>query len=381
VKILFICSSLEQGKDGVGDYTRRLAVEMIRNGHQVAALTLNDKHITKEDDTSQDADGITLRVLRIPSIYTVEQRYSKLSAFFNDFNPDLVSLQYSGFGFHKYGLPYDMLTRFRSVIGETKLHIMFHELWCGMAASAGIKERILGKLQELFLKLLLTKLKPNSVFTSIQYYADCLKQLGIYSSVVPIFGTISLDEFGSEAELSELADRIGLSDALNSPSNWLILGFFGTVYPCMGLDALIQSAATAATQINKKLGILLIGHNRGQDINALVQNMDNVTVWKTGLLNEAMINQMMRTADIGVVTSAVDGLNKSTTAIAWMERGIPVIVSGEDQAYSKEQMELLGVYQIKTETDVKDAFNNKGSLMPAGRIAYVADEYGKLDKV
>ena len=43
MKLLFLCSSLEPGRDGVGDYTRRLAGECLRQGHEVRLLSLNDK--------------------------------------------------------------------------------------------------------------------------------------------------------------------------------------------------------------------------------------------------------------------------------------------------------------------------------------------------
>ena len=32
MKIVFICGCLEPGKDGVGDYTRRLSAELIDHG-------------------------------------------------------------------------------------------------------------------------------------------------------------------------------------------------------------------------------------------------------------------------------------------------------------------------------------------------------------
>jgi hypothetical protein len=42
LKILFVCSCLEPGLDGVGDYTRRLAVELVALGHSCTLLALAD---------------------------------------------------------------------------------------------------------------------------------------------------------------------------------------------------------------------------------------------------------------------------------------------------------------------------------------------------
>ena len=44
MNILFICGSAEPGKDGVGDYTRRLCGELLRTGHRTRILALCDNH-------------------------------------------------------------------------------------------------------------------------------------------------------------------------------------------------------------------------------------------------------------------------------------------------------------------------------------------------
>jgi hypothetical protein len=48
MKIIFLCGSLEPGCDGVGDYTRRLAGELIKQGHHIAAVALNDQYLQEE---------------------------------------------------------------------------------------------------------------------------------------------------------------------------------------------------------------------------------------------------------------------------------------------------------------------------------------------
>mgnify|MGYP003474349261 CR=1 FL=1 len=44
MKILFICGSLEPGKDGVGDYTRRFCGELLKMNYEVQILSINDLH-------------------------------------------------------------------------------------------------------------------------------------------------------------------------------------------------------------------------------------------------------------------------------------------------------------------------------------------------
>ena len=48
MKIAFLCGSLEPGFDGVGDYVRMLASEVIVQGHQAVIVAINDTHLKKE---------------------------------------------------------------------------------------------------------------------------------------------------------------------------------------------------------------------------------------------------------------------------------------------------------------------------------------------
>ncbi|MBC8041217.1 MAG: hypothetical protein H7Y06_11790, partial [Opitutaceae bacterium] len=52
MKILFFCTSLELGCDGVGDYTRRLAGECAARGHDCTLIALNDTYVTRASDTT-----------------------------------------------------------------------------------------------------------------------------------------------------------------------------------------------------------------------------------------------------------------------------------------------------------------------------------------
>lgn len=63
--ILFICGSVEPGKDGVGDYTRRLSGELIRIGHEVKILSLCDHQGTSFLTEFQEIEGTKVAVNRI----------------------------------------------------------------------------------------------------------------------------------------------------------------------------------------------------------------------------------------------------------------------------------------------------------------------------
>lgn len=374
MKIVFLCSSLEAGRDGVGDYTRRLAGQLIRQGHEIRAFALNDNFIFKINEKVQYFENIELPVLRMPAVMDAKQKYSYLKKHIENFEPDLISLQYVGFGFNKYGLPIDMLFLLRPAIANKKLHIMFHELWCGMSDQAGKKEKLLGVFQRFFLKLISNRLKPATVFTSIDTYASYLKQIDISARVVPIFGNIPVDETVNSRDWLTLSQNAGFTPLLTDPEEWLIIGFFGTIYNRFAFEHIIELAADAAKNEGLKFGVVTIGHTRGMDIKELVSKIENAAYWHTGALPAGLINSAMGLINLGVVTSPVDGIDKSGSAVAWMERGIPILISAEDKTYHPE-MEDKGIYQVNSIEDVINAFNSRNNLAPQSRLSSVADAY------
>ncbi len=375
MKITFICASLQSGRDGVGDYVRRLACEIIKQGHQAEAVALNDTYVTLIKKEVQQLNNVHLPVLRLSASLTPVDKYRHLHNRLEAFNPDMVSLQYVGFGFNKYGLPVDILLKLHKTLDKRRLHLMLHELWCGMAATAGQKEKILGETQKLFLKILIKKLKPEAIFTSIQPYRRFLQNIGIKATVVPIFGNIPADENGNEDDWMHLVDETGISPLIKDPKSWLLLGFFGTTYSCVGLNELLEMAVLAAKSRGLKLGVLFIGNNRDQATLNLIKSIPDATFWQTGALSTGMINRCMQLVNIGIVTSPVDGINKSGSALAWMERGIPVLIAQADKHYDEHTMAKQGIYQATSPDVILRACKIKEQLVPANNLKKAAAAY------
>ena len=63
MKLVFICGSLEPGKDGVGDYVYILARELIDLGHTCLLIALNDQFLETSSNSKsnlfQFAENIT----------------------------------------------------------------------------------------------------------------------------------------------------------------------------------------------------------------------------------------------------------------------------------------------------------------------------------
>jgi hypothetical protein len=376
MKIAFICGSLEPGRDGVGDYTCRLAGELNRGGHQVAIVAFHDQFVATVQNEIRTVSSFHVPVLRLPATMPAKERLTAAEKALLSFCPDWVSLQFVNFGFHRYGLPFELF-RLKRFTEKSKLHIMFHELWCGMSPTAGVKERILGRLQKGFTKRLLSTLKPARVFTNVVPYCDHLKQFKTTPVLAPIFGNIDLLDHGTEEEWNQIAQACNFNPKLNG-QDWLILGFFGAVYSCEGFESLVRHAAQAAATLGKSFGILRIGkpNERLQDVLKILQN---VHYWETGILSPGMVNRFMSYVDCGVITTPANKLDKSGSAIAWLERGIPILVPAGDETYQKQEMLRQGVVQVLNVSDVIITLQiKKDSIKQDQRLQENAQLYAAL---
>jgi hypothetical protein len=378
MKIIFICGSVEQGRDGVGDYTIQLASELIREGHNVSVIALYDKFQSDIIEIEIAQGNISIPVLRIPTGIVNNQRGLVAKKWVDKYKPDWISLQYVGFSFQKYGLPAGMMFIVKRLSKHARLHVMYHELWCGMARTADLKEKSLGLAQKIFARFFINVLKPKAISTSIKPYMDDLAKLGVSATIIPIFGNIPLDTLVTEDDWHALVNSKQLQAFTSIEKEYLILGFFGSIYPCVGLNLLLKDAGAAAERKGYHLGILSIGNGRGADVSELVKNIPRALVVKTGPLSANMVNKVMELVDLGVITSPVDGINKSGGAIAWMERGIPVIYSRDDKSEQEEYMRNFGAFRISDADQVLRAYEQKNKLAKASRLKTVAQEYVNL---
>ena len=99
MRILFFCGSLEPGRDGVGDYTRRLAGEIKRQGHDATIVAINDNYVKYKFAGIQISEGMELLVLRVPAIWTLKKRSEDIKSWINEINPEWLSLQFVPFQF------------------------------------------------------------------------------------------------------------------------------------------------------------------------------------------------------------------------------------------------------------------------------------------
>jgi len=123
VRIAYLTTCLEPGRDGVGDYTWGLAEECAGLGHEVFRMALNDPYA--ESALAESS------YIRLGASMAWEGRIAKARQALEEFAPDFISLQFVCYGFHPRGVDWRLADHLKEIVGNIPLQMMFHELWIG----------------------------------------------------------------------------------------------------------------------------------------------------------------------------------------------------------------------------------------------------------
>jgi glycosyltransferase involved in cell wall biosynthesis len=117
VRVLFLTPGWPPAQNGVGDYTHSLSAELVKRGIEVSVLTPSKLHFMGR------------RLAATSSVIGAGPRWDwpllfALAPKIENLNPDLIHLQYEGFGFHQsFILPY-----FLRLLKAPKVTTL-HEVW------------------------------------------------------------------------------------------------------------------------------------------------------------------------------------------------------------------------------------------------------------
>lgn len=308
MKIVFLCGSLESGRDGVGDYTRRLASEVLRQNHEARIIALNDKSIKELVIEKQNDKGIKISVLRIPKSTSSKQRYSLAKEWIESFNPEWLSLQYVPFSFHEKGLPLNLIKNLRYLSKNRRWHIMFHELWIG---KEGLKKSVVSILQKSIIKHSLKLLRPLIIHTHLPIYYDELKKISSRVNKLPLFSSISK-----------------FPHSIKQNNDVFKVAFFSQASCENSVLTFLSKLNFELVQNKKKLEILFIGEKRDsmQKLEEMLKKNINfqIPVKYTGFLKEEALSQIIQTCDIGMTPTPQHALGKSSSTAAFFAHGVPV---------------------------------------------------------
>lgn len=306
MRIAFVCAGAEPGGDGVGDYTRRLAGELQRRGLDAAILALNDRALGYG---LQRGDN-ELRLSRVTP-WSVRMREAR--EFLAEFRPEVLSLQYVGYGFDSRGLPLGLAAKLRTLAAGVPWHVMFHELW--IEPEGAWTHRMLSRLQKAHIVDLCRALAPKVVHTSNPYYAARLELEGIPCGELPLFGNIPVVPHESPRRADE----------------WVFV-FFGSLRRGWNPEPLFSKIESARATAGKKSCRFVSIGRLGMHGESLWEQMEKsgyekFFFEKRGELAPADISRALQSADYGIAASTFYLLGKSGAFAAMREHGLPVIVN------------------------------------------------------
>lgn len=318
MRILFICGSFEPGRDGVGDYTRRLGQELLLLGHDIAVSAIHDSHI-KEIIEEQGFLPSTLSVQRLPSVLMEKERFSLLKQFIEVFNPDWLSLQYVPFSYHPKGLCFSLPAQLAAAGKGRKWEIMFHEICVGMHEGASLKLQLWGILQKHIAKGLLKKLNPALVHTHTEVYQKQLEKFKARVSRLPLFSNIPL------IYAEEVTRKLENGHTTND-ENTIDLLIFASIQEGAPIEELAAEAKSVQEQQGISLRLLIIGRS-GKEQENWVSNWKAVGLASVqlGEQSEENISKLMAKATFGIFTTPMILAGKSGAVAAMREHGIQLL--------------------------------------------------------
>ena len=300
MKIVFLADSTQPGESGVGDYALNLCARL-------QALNV-------------DAVVESLGVPNSSSRAGLEERV-RLS------QPDWVSFQFVPYAFAHRGWVGRRTLPWESLRGRMGTHVMFHEIWIGAHQGASLQDQAMGALQRRGIQNLMRKLRPDAVHCSNRLYSAMLLRAGISNRLLPLFGSIPVRIPAPDPYEVVLA---GLSPG-RTRSGWVVAALFGSIYPSEQLLPALRWLQDYCLRQGQRLFVVSLGHcpTAQSTFSTLAPQLPaegRPIFLVKGRLDSSALSPWILWADCGLATTPFNIIEKSSSAIAFAEHGVPVIV-------------------------------------------------------
>ncbi|WP_157278344.1 glycosyltransferase [Olivibacter sitiensis] len=368
MKITFICGSMQPGKDGVGDYTRRLAAALIKLGHQASVIALYDKEVRIETSIEQEQEGVTVPVLRLPFRLSWNKKKIFVENWLNEYDPDWLSLQYVPYSFSKKGIPIFLGNKLSAISDNIRWHVMVHEPFLGLGKS--VKSQIIRVLQIYSLKSLGWNLNPIFHTSIFHYKAMIDGELNIDTKIMGLFGNIPLSNVENH------------SSRLKKKTSLVKTGvYFGSAPPPRHFDFFMSKINAYHNKYGVAIRMILCGDLgvNGKDFElALKSSLLNRGIQEIEVLGRIpsyKIADVFRKVDFGISRVPTRLLGKSGSTISMLEHGLPVwfpVVENTENQYPIDYRRELCFFDLDDLQELQ-----KKNFVPENRLLSISSRFVK----
>jgi hypothetical protein len=377
VRTLLVTGGLEPSRDGVGDYTRWLAVESARQGASCRLLALADRHIGTPI-VHHDISG--LDALRLPFSMPWAERLRLAKRFLAASPPDWVSLQFVPYSFQRWGIAARLVRALPELVGGSRLHVMFHEIWIEGGASA--RRRLVSAAQRRTL-LALARFPRSLVHTSNLTYQYALAEHGVRAGRLPLFGSIPIAPGNAAGWLAPQLEGVGcdaLSDDGRRRDSWWLFALFGTIHPVWPPQPLLDELQSAASAAGKRLALVSAGRPGAGEfiLTGMAKDLGSrVPMLQLGEQPAARISQLFNSVDFGIATTPFALIGKSATVAAMLDHGLPIVVNRDDCRWPAPETDddREAALLIRMGSDLADRLRHARRLPAVWRLPRVAGRW------
>ena len=309
-RLLFLCGSLTPGRDGVGDYTRRLAGALRERGVVVDLASVYDKGTAVEVDTPA--------LLRIPYGSGRDRRQELLRARIAAFAPDWISLQYVPYSFNNKGVPVRFAGEMRPLRNLARWHLMFHEISIDHGGWSTPKTAAISAVQRWCIRRLHRAVRPRVVHTHLPDYGRTLTRIGVENRPLPLFPNIG------RPATEEIAPATAQNATTNSAFH---LAFFSQMDVPPPVATYLRNLREWLTASSRDLRVSLLGGS-DEKVNRVAaelrRQLPGLDVDPVGFLSPEELSRQLLRQDLGITPVLRHAVGKSGTVAAFLTHGVPV---------------------------------------------------------
>lgn len=284
MKIISIIGENSYSTCGITDHANYINNKFSELGHDVKIKSLNFTHKSK-------------------SLIAKEIEHS-----------DLAILHFAPYMYSKWGIfPISSIQYFRQILYSNKTIMYFHEIWIGDYGNASLKEKAIGAIQKKTILKILVDIDSKRIFTTNSANLFRLKKNNISANLINLCGSIPFNKTPKKY-------------FVNSKNIKLV--FFGSIYRSFPFDIFFEKIKSISLNTMQNITFVLVGNNRELKAYNYIKKKSselNFDLESLGRAKTSEISSIFQSCDIGVSTTPLDAMGKSSSTSAMLEHRLPII--------------------------------------------------------